>query len=71
MTQAIQVAQAIGKPVKLTWPREEDMQNDQYRPMALTRLRVGWTLAATFSHGPTVSSPHPFSASAAGFRRGQ
>ena len=41
VTQAIQVAQAIGKPVKLTWPREEDMQNDQYRPMALTRLRVG------------------------------
>lgn len=38
--QAIRVAKALGKPVKLTWSREEDMAHDQYRPMALIRVRV-------------------------------
>ncbi len=41
ITQAIQVSKAIGKPVKLTWSREEDFGNDQYRPMALIRVRAG------------------------------
>jgi isoquinoline 1-oxidoreductase beta subunit len=40
IAQAITVAQAIGKPVKLTWPREEDMSNDQYRPMALVNIQA-------------------------------
>jgi isoquinoline 1-oxidoreductase beta subunit len=41
ITQAIRTAMALGKPVKLTWPREEDMTRDQYRPMAVSRVRVG------------------------------
>jgi isoquinoline 1-oxidoreductase beta subunit len=41
IAQAIQISQAIGKPVKLTWSREEDFGNDQYRPMALMRVRAG------------------------------
>ena len=40
IAQAIQTAMAIGRPVKLTWPREQDMQRDQYRPMAVTRIQV-------------------------------
>ncbi len=40
ITQAITTAMAIGRPVKLTWPRSEDMTRDQYRPMAVTRIRV-------------------------------
>jgi len=40
ITQAITTAMAIGRPVKLTWPREQDMARDQYRPMAVTRIRV-------------------------------
>lgn len=40
VAQAIRTAQAIGQPVKLTWPREEDMARDQYRPMAVCRIRV-------------------------------
>ena len=32
---------AIGKPVKLTWPREEDFTRDQYRPMALVHAKAG------------------------------
>jgi isoquinoline 1-oxidoreductase subunit beta len=40
ITQAIRTAMAIGRPVKLTWPRAEDMTRDQFRPMAVTRVRV-------------------------------
>ncbi len=52
IAQAVRVAKAIGKPVKLTWPREQDMAHDQYRPMALVNVRAavdaagnitGWT----------------------------
>lgn len=39
--QAIQVALAVKRPVKLTWMREEDFTHDQYRPMALVRARAG------------------------------
>ncbi|MEP6533941.1 MAG: molybdopterin cofactor-binding domain-containing protein, partial [Bryobacteraceae bacterium] len=35
VSQAIQVAMAVKKPVKLMWPREEDFRRDQYRPMAV------------------------------------
>lgn len=35
VSQAIQVGMAVGKPVKLMWPREEDFRRDQYRPMAV------------------------------------
>ena len=41
VAQAITVAKAIGKPVKLIWSREEDLGHDQYRPMALMRVRMG------------------------------
>lgn len=41
ISQAVQVAMAVKKPVKLMWPREEDFTHDQYRPMALVRVRVG------------------------------
>ena len=41
VAQAIHVAKALGKPVKLTWSREEDFSHDQYRPMALSRVRAG------------------------------
>lgn len=40
--QAIEVSAKILRPVKLTWPREEDFANDQYRPMAAIRVRAGF-----------------------------
>lgn len=39
--QAIKVSIAVAAPVKLTWPREQDFTNDQYRPMAVARVRAG------------------------------
>ena len=38
LRQAVQVSQAVGKPVKLIWTREEDIQHDRYRPQAAIRL---------------------------------
>lgn len=40
ISQAVQVAKAIGRPVKLMWPREEDFTRDQFRPMAVVRVRA-------------------------------
>ncbi|MCX6602692.1 MAG: molybdopterin-dependent oxidoreductase [Acidobacteria bacterium] len=41
VSQAIQVSIAVGKPVKLMWPREEDFARDQYRPMGLVHAKAG------------------------------
>lgn len=38
--EALLISQAVGKPIKLVWKREEDMQNDFYRPMNATRIRA-------------------------------
>ncbi len=40
VTHAIQLSQAMGKPVKVTWTRESDFTNDMYRPMARIRVRT-------------------------------
>ena len=40
MRQAILVAKDVGRPVKLTWDRPQDMRGDRYRPQAAARFRA-------------------------------
>lgn len=37
--EAARISAHVGKPVKVTWSREEDQNNDFYRPMAVSRIR--------------------------------
>lgn len=47
VSQALQVAMALNKPVKLMWPREEDFRHDQYRPMGVIRVKAGLDSSGT------------------------
>ena len=39
--QAALISKAVGRPVKVVWSREEDMQHDIYRPATLHRITAG------------------------------
>ncbi len=41
IAQAVTMAKAVGKPVKLTWSRPQDFKNDKYRPCASIRVQAG------------------------------
>jgi CO/xanthine dehydrogenase Mo-binding subunit len=48
--QAIAIAKAVGRPVKVIWGREDNFRHDFFRPMALLQLRAvldknGWPSA--------------------------
>lgn len=38
---AVQTSQAVGGPVKVIWPREDDMRHDFFRPVSLSKLTAG------------------------------
>jgi len=50
--EAVEVSKLTGAPIKLTWSREDDLQQDLYRPASYTRFAgaldaEGWPLAIT------------------------
>lgn len=48
--QAALIARAVARPVQLTWPRDEDLRRDRFRPAAAARL------TARFGPNGTVSA---------------
>jgi isoquinoline 1-oxidoreductase beta subunit len=38
VTDAVETSKAVGKPVKVVWSREDDMQHDYYRPVSYARM---------------------------------
>jgi len=38
ISEATQIAQKVKRPVKMIWSREDDLQNDYYRPASVARL---------------------------------
>lgn len=58
LADAVQISKAVKKPVKVVWTREQDTQNDFYRPASYNQLQAavdenGWPVA--WSH--TIASP--------------
>ena len=41
VVEAVEIALAAGRPVKLIWSREDDLQHDFYRPATRHRLQAG------------------------------
>ena len=39
--EAVEISKAVGAPVQLTWSREDDIQQDFYRPAVYTKLVAG------------------------------
>jgi len=38
VTDAVETSKAVGKPVKVVWTREDDMQHDYYRPVTYLKM---------------------------------
>jgi isoquinoline 1-oxidoreductase beta subunit len=38
VTEAVEASKAVGRPVKVVWSREDDMQHDYYRPVTYVRM---------------------------------
>ena len=51
---AVETSKVVGKPVKVVWSREDDMQHDYYRPISYARM---WG-AVDASGKPTVFKQH-------------
>jgi isoquinoline 1-oxidoreductase beta subunit len=61
--EAVQVAKAINRPVKLLWTRDDDLQNDWFRPFGMHRLR-----AAADGGGKVIGWSHRVAATGMKFR---
>jgi isoquinoline 1-oxidoreductase subunit beta len=66
VAEAVLVAQAAGRPVKVIWTRDDDLQNDFYRPFGVQRLR-----AAADADGKLTGWSHRVAATSRKFRAGR
>jgi isoquinoline 1-oxidoreductase beta subunit len=41
VSEAVEISKGTGAPVQVTWSREDDIQNDFYRPAAYTKIIAG------------------------------
>lgn len=57
VAEAVLIAQSVEKPVKLIWTRDDDMQNDYYRPFGMHKF------VATFDDDNNIDSWHHKTAS--------
>ncbi len=55
--EAVELARAAGRPVKVTWTREDDMRGGWYRPFGLSRVR-----AAVDAEGRPIAWHHTIAA---------
>ncbi|MBO9204682.1 MULTISPECIES: xanthine dehydrogenase family protein molybdopterin-binding subunit [Niastella] len=66
VSEAVQVAKASGKPIKLVWSREDDMRGGYYRPAFLHQVTIGLGndgLPAAWQHrivGQSIVAGTPF-----------
>jgi isoquinoline 1-oxidoreductase beta subunit len=65
VAEAVMIAQAVGRPVKLQWTREDDLGNDFYRPFGAHRMR-----AALNGSGRIIGWSHRVAATSRKFRAG-
>ncbi|HEU5134972.1 MAG TPA: molybdopterin cofactor-binding domain-containing protein [Steroidobacteraceae bacterium] len=63
VAEAVLVAQAVDQPVKLLWTRDDDLQNDFFRPFGVQRLR-----AAADKDGKVTGWSHRVAATSRKFR---
>jgi isoquinoline 1-oxidoreductase beta subunit len=63
VAEAVLVAQAVNRPLKLIWTRADDLQNDFYRPFGVHRLR-----AALGADGRVLGWSHRVAATSRKFR---
>jgi isoquinoline 1-oxidoreductase beta subunit len=63
VAEATLIAQAVGRPIKLVWTREDDLQNDFYRPFGVQRLR-----AAADGQGKVIGWWHRVAATSRKYR---
>jgi isoquinoline 1-oxidoreductase subunit beta len=67
-SEAVHLAKAAGKPVKVVWTREDDIRGGYYRPMWMSRMRAGLDAngrIASWLHtvvGQSILGGTPFSA---------